>query len=117
MSSGIIKRGLNEFEAMNVIGRLAANKAVADPQYTPIRLRLKENKNFFITSCDVFKLHTVQNQRGKDIKNVEIILSSMPKFKERTTFVEDPDSFESFASPLNHRLMFFVFYSSFLNSY
>lgn len=96
MPSGILKRGLNEFEEQEVIVRLASNKAANDKQYTPIRLVMKESRACFISSCDVFKLITTQNQRGKDVKQIEIILCSQPGFSQRATFVEDPDTYETF---------------------
>lgn len=97
MPSGILKRGLNEYEEMNVIGRLAANKAATLPEFTPIKLVLKEPRAFFISSCDVFVLNTTQNQRGKDVKSVDVLMCSVPGFRQRVAFVEDPDSYECYA--------------------
>jgi len=89
---GIMKRGLSPAEQMGVIGRLAQRQALSNPEFTPIKLILKENKAFNISSADVYKMYVTSNQRGKDQRNVQLIKCSEARFRERVEFVEDPES-------------------------
>jgi len=94
--AGIMKRGLNKLEEYQVIERLAAQKGITNPEFVPIKIMLKENKEFFMNTADVFILGDQEGNSGRVRKYVDIRRTTESHFKSRAVFVEDEESNERF---------------------
>ena len=94
--AGIMKRGLDMKEKYQVIERLAAQKSVNNPEFTPVRLLLKLNKDFFMTTVDVFRIGDVDSGNGRVRKSVTIGYCNESHFADRAVFVENEETFERY---------------------
>ena len=86
-----MQRGDSPLDAMKKTETIAKRKSVANKEFTPVRLILKEDKNCLIKTCDIFKMQTMSDARGRDRADLSISRCIETNYRDHVAFEADKE--------------------------